>query len=253
MYKTCPKCHYTRKPGDTGSEDICPNCGLIFSKWMRQQFRREDAPAIEDEVSRQPGAMAGFFGWLLRVEEKPSAAVFWGRVAVFVLLFLWGGYFILLEMQSNAIGNSFMHSVNLVFHEAGHVIFRLFGNFMMVLGGSLFQILVPLIVMGAFLFQHNNRFGATVGLWWAGQSMMDIAPYINDARARQLPLLGGGDGRDRPWMHDWYNILGELQMRRSDHAIASFVDTMGEITVLLALAWGGYLLWQQFTMLYRRG
>ena len=172
---------------------------------------------------------------------------------MFVCLFVWGWYFVLLEMESNAIGQSFMHSVNLVFHEAGHVIFRLFGHFMMVLGGSLMQILVPLVVAWTFLFRQHDNFGASVGLWWTGQSMMDIAPYINDARARQLPLLGGGDGRDRPWMHDWYNILSDLHMLRSDHALASFVDTLGETLVLLSLAWAGYLLWQQFRCLYLQG
>jgi hypothetical protein len=185
------------------------------------------------------------------VDESSTPIVFWGRLAVFAGLFVWGGYFILLEMQSNEIGNSFMHTLNLVFHEAGHVIFRLLGHFMMVLGGSLMQILVPLIIAGTFLFKYHNNFAASVGLWWTGQSMMDIAPYINDARARQLPLLGGGDGMDRPWMHDWYNILSDLNMLKSDHIIASIVDTLGELVVLLSLAWGGYLLWQQFNFLYR--
>lgn len=81
--------------------------------------------------------------------------------------------------------------------------------------------------------------------------MMDVAPYINDARARQLPLLGGGDGQDRPWMHDWYNILSDLHMLSRDHALASLVDMLGELLVLLSLVWGGYLLWQQFRWIYR--
>lgn len=251
MYKTCPKCHYQRRAEDTGSADVCPNCGLIFSKWMRSRFRRstEDSTPVRGE--ERQGRLTALLDYLLHEQGAPEPVVLWGRVILYLGLVLWGGYFIMLEMDSNAIGNSFMHNINLVFHEAGHVIFRLFGRFMTILGGSLLQILVPLIVAGAFLFQYGNRFAASVGLWWAGQSMMDIAPYINDARARQLPLLGGGDGRDRPWMHDWYNILGDLNLLRSDHAIASFVDMLGEFTVLLALAWGGYLLWQQFGRVYR--
>lgn len=243
MYKTCPKCHYQRQPGDVAPEGICPQCGLVFAKWLQQRLRSEVGTAEHRPVGR----IGRLLDMLLVAEERPNPVVVWGRAALFLLLFIWGWYFILLEMESNAIGNSFMHAVNLVFHEAGHVIFRLLGNFMMVLGGSLFQILVPLIVMGAFIRQQNN-FAASVGLWWAGQSMMDIAPYINDARARQLPLLGGGDGRDRPWMHDWYNILGDLGMLNRDHAIAAFVDTLGELTVILALAWGGFLLYQQFSV-----
>ena len=84
-----------------------------------------------------------------------------------------------------------MHAINLAFHEAGHVIFRVLGNFMMVLGGSLMQLLIPAAVMVAFVFKHDNSFGGAVALWWLGQSAMDLAPYIYDARSGQLLLIGG--------------------------------------------------------------
>ncbi len=45
----------------------------------------------------------------------------------------------------------FLHGVNLVFHEAGHVIFGLFGEFMGIAGGSLNQVLIPLAATIAFL------------------------------------------------------------------------------------------------------
>ena len=45
----------------------------------------------------------------------------------------------------------FLHGVNLIFHEAGHVIFGFFGEFIAVLGGSLNQVLIPLIAAVAFL------------------------------------------------------------------------------------------------------
>ena len=54
----------------------------------------------------------------------------------------------------------------------------LFGDFMAVLGGSLLQVLMPAIVAGAFLLRHANPFGAAVGLWWTGQSLVDVAVYI---------------------------------------------------------------------------
>jgi hypothetical protein len=252
MYTTCPKCRYTRQPSDTSLNDVCPRCGLVFSKWMKAQYRREPFHDEVASVAVAPSLPDRLLEFALQVGQRPNPAVFWGRALLFVGLFLWGWHFIWLEMESNAIGHSFMHNIDLIFHEAGHVIFRLFGTFMMYLGGSLFQVMMPLIVMGSFMFKQGNNFGASVGLWWAGQSMMDIAPYINDARARQMPLLGGGNGMDRPGMHDWYNILGELGMLRSDHTLAAFVDTLGEMAVMLALAWGGYLLYRQFLLLYGR-
>ena len=238
MYEICPKCHYRRQQSDTGSTEICPACGLVFSKWMKQQFRAEEKDVDRHAVENQ------FF-----VQDTGTAvepAVLWGRLAVYLLLFFWGWYFILLKMESNEIGYSFMHNVDLVFHEAGHVFFRLLGNFMMVLGGSLMQIIMPLVVMFVFLFKQHDAFGASVGLWWTGQSMMDIAPYINDARSMQLQLVGGGTGRDRPGMHDWNNILWDLGLLPQDHAIARTVDTLGEMVMILALIWGGYVLYRQF-------
>ena len=69
----------------------------------------------------------------------------------------------------------------------------------------------PAIVMLTFLWK-KNPFGASVGLWWLGQSFMDLTPYIDDALVQQLVLLGGRTGVDQPGYHDWNNILGDLNM-----------------------------------------
>ena len=61
-------------------------------------------------------------------------------------------------------GGSFIHLINLVFHEAGHIVFAPFGPFMMTLGGSLFQVIIPLVCAWAFWFQQDDRFGAAVSL-----------------------------------------------------------------------------------------
>src|SRR5262245_13184817 len=103
---------------------------------------------------------------------------------------------------------SFLHLPNLVFHEAGHVLFSPFGRFMTVLGGSLLQFLVPVILAGAFL-RKANPFGAVVCAWWAGESLVDLAPYIADARALQLILLGGRTGAEVEG-HDWEFILAQM-------------------------------------------
>src|SRR5207302_8424396 len=107
-----------------------------------------------------------------------------GRVRMDGLLISWGLTFIATPTEPNYVGGHFMHLINLPFHEAGHLIFAPFGRFMTVLGGSLGQLLMPLICLGAFLFYNNNAFGAAVALWWFAESLMDLAPYINDARDR---------------------------------------------------------------------
>nr|NIW43442.1 zinc ribbon domain-containing protein [Gammaproteobacteria bacterium]NIX54537.1 zinc ribbon domain-containing protein [candidate division Zixibacteria bacterium] len=153
-------------------------------------------------------------------EERINPFIFGGRVLVYIIFLVWGIMFITEPMGSLEFSKSFMHNINLVFHEAGHIIFSIFGRLIKSLGGTLGQVLIPVIVTIAFLLKQNP-FGATVGLWWTGQSLMDIAPYINDARAQRLILLGGVTGRDAPrGFHDWNFILGELGLLKADHAIA---------------------------------
>ena len=94
-------------------------------------------------------------------------------------------------MREDVIGASFLHLINLPFHEAGHILFSPFGEFMTTLGGSLAQVLVPIVCAGAFLTTSWNPFGAAVMGWWAGENLLDVAIYINDARALQLTLIGG--------------------------------------------------------------
>ena len=118
-----------------------------------------------------------------------------------------------------AVMDSVLHLPNLVFHEAGHVLFAFFGRFLTVLGGSLFQFALPLALAGAFLRQ-NDPFGAAVCTWWAGQNLLDLAPYIADARALQLVLLGGRTGAEVEG-HDWEYLLGQLGWLRFDRPLAS--------------------------------
>jgi len=252
MYLTCPKCAHVRADEDDSPSDRCPACGLSFQVWMKNQFqapRREAITSPARDITRRK-----FFGRLvetvLYVEPRVNGVELWGRLVVFVGLLAWGMHFIFTDWSvesgpTREIGDSFMHTINLVFHEAGHVLFIAFGEFMMILGGSLFQIIVPGVVMAVFLFRYHNTFGASVGLWWIGQSLMDLAPYIGDAREGELILLGGHTGRDSD-CHDWANLLSRTGTLENDRIYAARVDTSGEILVWVAIVWGAVLLYRQF-------
>ena len=125
--------------------------------------------------------------------------------------------------------------------KAGHVIFSPFGQFVSVLGGSLFQVLVPLLIGGAFIWQHSNWFGGAVMLWWAGQNLTDVAPYIADARLLQLVLLGGHTGAEVEG-HDWEYILTTLGWLHRDVAIGRGVHTVGAILMAGSFVWAIALL-----------
>jgi hypothetical protein len=163
-------------------------------------------------------------------------------------LALWGLRLIGASVESNAAGASVLHLVNLPFHEAGHIFFRPFGEFMASLGGTLGQLLMPLIATLVLLLRTRDPFGASVGLWWFGQNFLDIAPYINDARAGQLPLLGGNFGHSSPYgFHDWEYILTETGLLHLDHGLAQASHAFGSLIMLLALGWGAVLLYRELS------
>jgi len=251
MYQRCPVC----QAAQAANAQRCAACGLDFRVWLKSQLQaahQAEYGELEAEPQSSPSPAADRDSFATRLADTllavyPTDALnFWARVLLYLGLLVWGWYFIGLDFRSNAIGNSFLHGVNLVFHEAGHVIFSLFGDFMRVFGGTLGQLLMPLIVAGTFLIKQGDNFGASVGLWWFSQSLMDCAPYINDARAGELLLLGGVTGNDVPGYHDWTNLLGRMGLLAYDQRIAHAVDLLGSLLMLLVLAWGGVLLYRQW-------
>jgi hypothetical protein len=176
-----------------------------------------------------------------------------GRALLYLLLFVWGWRLMLSSLDSNAAGEDPLHLVNLPFHEAGHIIFRPFGQFITSLGGTLGQLLIPLVCFVALLIRTRDPFGASVALWWFGENFLDIAPYIADARAGQLPLVGGNFGHSAPYgFHDWEYLLSETGLLSLDRTIAGLSHFMGSGIMSLALFWGGVLLYRQYRIA-RRG
>lgn len=123
-----------------------------------------------------------------------------------------------------------LDGVNLVFHEAGHPIFGLFGSETLgFLGGTLMQLLVPVIVGGAF-WRKRQALGAAVAALWTGENGLNIARYMADARSQLLPLVGGGE-------HDWATLFGQWGCLARDTAIAGAVRAAGWMVMLGAWAW----------------
>jgi hypothetical protein len=241
----CPKCHLVQ----TGGGLECPRCGLIFSKYrpMHATQPGEDNQVEEGAVPERLPLSRQLLDIFFEVELSTNNFIFWGRALVFVILLVWGVRLILLSPTDARIMNGFWHLVNTPFHEAGHIIFRLFGTFMTSLGGSLSQVLMPLICGSVLLLKTRDPFGTAFCLWWTAENFMDLAPYINDARSLTLPLLGGNTGQTSPYgFHDWEFILTETGLLRYDHAIALASHFLGAILMLLALLWAGFLLVKQY-------
>ena len=141
MYLNCPKCQYQRQPTDTGPGGTCPRCGLVFSKYLKARFKSESTRSATRPISQRRAAILA----LLNPEpQRLKPAQFYGYAPIWVVFLVWGLRLLWLDYESNALGHSFMHTINLMFQEAGHPIFGLLGNFMGYLGGSLMQVLMPL-------------------------------------------------------------------------------------------------------------
>jgi hypothetical protein len=108
---------------------------------------------------------------------------------------------------------------------------------MTTLGGSLLQVLVPVICGVAFLTTSWNPFAAAVMGWWTGENLMDVAIYINDARALQLTLIGGQTGAEVEG-HDWEHILLLTNSLHLDHRLANIAQFLGGALMIACLVWG---------------
>lgn len=231
--RSCPKCQADRP--DTAIE--CVRCGIIFAKYRRLPAHVViPAPALSE-----PRWVIMAREWLIESDRASDSMTLVGRGLVFLLLVWWGVKFIVTPLETNYTGESFLHLINLPFHEAGHLLFSPFGRFLMILGGSLGQVLMPLVCLGTFLLKTRDPFGGSVALWWTAESLMDVAPYINDARAMDLILLGGVTGKETDG-HDWNNLLTMLGWLQWDHRLAHLVYNVGIVLMLGSFVWSGWLL-----------
>jgi hypothetical protein len=239
----CPKCGFENVP----ERKDCSRCGIIFSKV-------KEMPAYPLESSTgNPGnsdnkAHGNLFGEIvLGVPDEVNSLYVLGRAMVLLVLVVWGCKLIFAGIVGNNAGESLLHLVNLPFHEFGHILFRPFGRFITSLGGTLGQLLFPFVCLSVLLLKTRDPFGGAVCFWWFGENFLDIAPYINDARAGVLPLIGGNTGHSSPYgFHDWEYLLTESGLLRYDHVLARLSHVFGSLLMALAIVWGGYVLFQQY-------
>lgn len=242
MLDRCPKCGHHPLPRDASPMAACPACGVILAKAVqaaRQGSRATRAAQLQRRRSKGESSFS-LADLLWHVPERVDAVHWWLRVALLAVFAIWGLQLIALDHRDGAIAASFLHGVLLVFHEAGHVILRVLGEWMGVLGGTLAQLLMPLLLGAALLVRHRDPFGAAICLWLAGVSLLDIAPYMYDALDPQLMLLTGTTGEDGP--HDWVYLFSSLGWRAKSQAIGTATHRIGALVVLLALGWAASVL-----------
>ena len=252
MFKRCPKCGHSPLPDDQALPASCPACGVILAKM--EQLQQEDGQAIGLHPRGRPyPAGASTFSdserltlrqLLFRTTARMDPVTFWPRVAMLAAFAVWGCVLIGQNYRTGELGSSFIHRPLLIFHEAGHVVFRLLGEWMMVLGGSLGQLIMPAILAAALLVKNRDPFGASIGLWLVGVSLLDLAPYMYDSLHPQLMLLSGTTGEEGG--HDWIYLFSSLGLLQKSQVIGGVVHKLGALTVIAAIGWGAMVLHLQF-------
>ncbi|MFH0924310.1 MAG: hypothetical protein V1872_01540 [bacterium] len=116
---------------------------------------------------------------------------------------------------------------NLLFHEAGHIFFGIFGNTLGLYGGTLGQLVFPAVTALIFLRQETLISFAT-SMLWLFENFFNIARYMADARAHNLPLVGSGE-------HDWTRIFTRWGLLPYDTTIASLIRFLGWLGLIATM------------------
>ena len=245
-FTRCPKCQHAPLPDDQLLPAACPACGLVLAKYAAGPLARRaslarSSAADTAEAEDEPNWL---LGWLLHVPEQVARPCWTGRIVTLLVFLLWTGWIWRdVDIPAGEVGSNFLHAILIPFHEAGHyAIFRWFGEFIMILGGTLGQHLMPIVLGGALLIKRRDAFGAALFFWLLGFSVIDMAVYMYDAYDPKLMLLSGRTGADSDG-HDWQNIFGDLGLLKRSRGIGGFFGVLGQIMMAAALAWAALVLW----------
>lgn len=229
MFDACPKCRHAPLPAQQAFPAVCPACGVILAKVGKAVVRRAPAAADEEETP-----------FWLALPERVDPVRWWLRLVLWTMFVVWGVRLIGADHRTGEINQSFLHGPLLVFHEAGHVLFALFGHWLRVAGGSIFQLLLPAVICWTLLVKQRDGFGAAIGLWLLGVSVLDLAPYVYDALQPQLMLLSGATGEAGG--HDWIYLLASVHLLPQAQVLGGLLRAFGALVVITSLAWAGMVL-----------
>lgn len=152
---------------------------------------------------------------------------------IFLLYILW---FLAFEYTSAIPGYSplffifIIDTINLLIHEAGHFFSSWLGRTLYLMGGSIFQILLPGGI--AFWVWWNKPEHTMSPLFWTGWNVVNVSVYVSDAPFRKLRLIKSG------LTHDWNAIMNRLDMMDSAVMIGEVLHWIGVAVCAFAVAHG---------------
>lgn len=126
--------------------------------------------------------------------------------------------------------------VNLIIHEGGHFFFSWFGETMHILGGTLGELIVPLLC-AAYFFWKRETTAVAFSCFWFFENFPYIGTYMADARSDSLPLVGSD-------VSDWAILFGQWGLLLQDQKIGRIMHILGWLGMIATVAWLTYRMYQ---------
>ena len=162
-------------------------------------------------------------------ELKPVSRVAGIAWIVFYVLFL-------LYAAADRSGFLIIDYVNLIIHEGGHFFFSWFGYTIMILGGTLGELLVPLLCAAYFWWKRETIAVAFCSFWFF-ENFLYIGTYMSDARTAALPLVGSEES-------DWTILFTQWGVLARDQQIGHTMRALGWLGMLFTITWLAYRAYQ---------
>ena len=119
--------------------------------------------------------------------------------------------------------------INLLIHEAGHVVFSVFGETPALLAGPALQLAVPFFITFQ-LWRRGESVPAAVSALWSAESLMYTAEYMADANRLALPLTPSHP-------HDWHLLLDRAGVLGSAEQIGLALHLIASAAAIAAVWW----------------
>ncbi|NUN09081.1 MAG: hypothetical protein HUU54_07890 [Ignavibacteriaceae bacterium] len=116
-----------------------------------------------------------------------------------------------------------------VVHVAGETIFGLLGDTAALFGGTVTQLMIPVLLI-IFFYVNYLRKWLQFALFLMGHTFLNIGAYASDAAAMKIELFGPPEVN-----HDWNKLLTQYDMMSYMGDISMFFFVMAVIAFLAAI------------------
>ena len=166
----------------------------------------------------------------LHEDWSPVSKPVWIGWLAFYALFL-------LYALNNRTGFLFIDYAFVPIHEGGHLLFGYFGHTLMVAGGTILQLGVPLLLAIYFVFLRQPT-GVAFCSFFFFENFLNVATYMADSRRMELQYVTVGDPDLAE--HDWFTMFSQMGVLEYDTRIAAVVRVLGWLGMIAVVIWLGW-------------